>query len=147
MSGSEPRGIAESRVWLFGRPKGCIGITLGNAQGFTWVHPDFSRATLMVSGRPIGAENLGMPKDGIMRLAVALSAIGCGATEVCAACDGQPGCRGYGAYAPPPIAYAPPPVYGYYPPPGAYPGVIVGYRYYLNPRYVFRQRLLLRSPL
>jgi hypothetical protein len=87
-----------------------------------------------------------MRKNGVMTLAVALSAIGCGVTEVSAACVG-PGCRGYGSYAPPPVTYAPPPVYGYYPPPGAYPGVIVGYRYYLNPRYVFRQRLLLRSPL
>src|SRR5262249_37155734 len=98
-----------------------------------------------VDGRS-GPGNLGMPKNG-MRLVVALSFIGCAATGVSAACVGQPGCGGYGPYAPPPIAYAPPPFYGYSPPPVAYPGVIVGYRYYLSPRYVFRQRLLRRSPL
>ena len=88
-----------------------------------------------------------MPKNGAMGLVVALTVIGFGATEVFAACVGRPGCRGYGYYAPPPTAYAPAPVYAYYPPPGAYAGVIVGYGYYLNPKYVFRQRLLLRSPL
>ena len=87
-----------------------------------------------------------MPKNGVMGLAIALNVIGFGTTEVSAACVG-PGCRGYAYYAPPPIVYAPPPVYAYYPPPGAYYGRIVGYGYYLNPQYVFRQRLLLRSPL
>ena len=88
-----------------------------------------------------------MPKNGVMGLAIVLTVIGFGATEVSAACVGQPGCRGYAYSAPPPVVYAAPPVYGYYPPPGAYYGAIIGYGYYLNPRYVFRQRLLLRSPL
>jgi hypothetical protein len=79
-----------------------------------------------------------MPKNGVMGLTIALNVIGFGTTEVSAACVG-PGCGGYAYYAPP--------VYAYYPPPGAYYGAIVGYGYYLNPRYVFRQRLLLRSPL
>jgi hypothetical protein len=83
----------------------------------------------------------------MMGLAVALTVIGLGATEVSAACVGRPGCGGYGYSAPPAVVYAPPPVYPYAPPPGAYYGVIVGYGYYLNPKYVFRQRLLLRSPL
>jgi len=82
----------------------------------------------------------------VIGVAIALNVIGFGATEVFAACVG-PGCRGSAYYAPPPVAYAPPPVYAYYPPPGGYPGVIVGYRYYVSPRYVFRQRVLLRSPL
>jgi hypothetical protein len=88
-----------------------------------------------------------MPRNGMMGLAVALTVIGLGATEVSAACVGRPGCGGYGYSAPPAVVYAPPPVYPYAPPPGAYYGVIVGYGYYLNPKYVFRQRLLLRSPL
>jgi hypothetical protein len=88
-----------------------------------------------------------MAKNVAVGLAVALSVIGFSATEVTAACVGRPGCRGYGYYPSPPVGYAPPPVYAYAPPPGAYYGAIVGYGYYPSPRYVFRQRLLLRSPL
>jgi len=87
-----------------------------------------------------------MPGNGVTGLAVALTVIGVGATEVSAACVGRPGCRGYAYAAPPAVVYAPPPVFAYSPPPGAYYGAIV-YGYYLNPKYVFRQRLLLRSPL
>jgi hypothetical protein len=87
-----------------------------------------------------------MPKSCVIGLAVALNVVSFGSTEVYAACVG-PGCGGYAYYAAPPVAYAPPPVYAYYPPPGATYGVVVRYGYYLSPRYVFRQRLLLRSPL